>query len=274
MDGVAAGAAIDQIDRLITASEGFPGLGGVDEDQRFCGKVRICCPLRRNHTDAAKASIDSEHRRSGQSCPSQRSAEPTVKTGASGPADSAGAGGAIKVIPDVRLSPACSARATAQRGQRRAADLIPDWLTFSTTLTLHRTAVGCSSSVMRWCSSLPSGDRMPLPPHGGSLLRIGQRGEHVARIFAARALPGARGRLRSHVTAYEALGGVWILRLLNQRCRGLPGVRRATGNSTAAPHPRRAGQLPGPRRTATPRCAPARGRVRCPTRPRPTGWRA
>ena len=37
----------------------------------------------------------------------------------------------------MRLSPACSARATAQRGQQRTAGLIPDWLSFSTSPTLH-----------------------------------------------------------------------------------------------------------------------------------------
>jgi hypothetical protein len=42
------------------------------------------------------------------------------------------------VIPDVRLSPVCSARANALRGQRRTADLIPDWLRVSTQLTFHR----------------------------------------------------------------------------------------------------------------------------------------
>jgi hypothetical protein len=42
------------------------------------------------------------------------------------------------VFTDLRLSPACTARAAAQRGQRRTADLIPDWLTFPTELTLHR----------------------------------------------------------------------------------------------------------------------------------------
>jgi hypothetical protein len=49
-----------------------------------------------------------------------------------------GASGTFTVITDLRLSPACTARATAQRGQRRTADLIPDWLTFPTASTLHR----------------------------------------------------------------------------------------------------------------------------------------
>ena len=41
------------------------------------------------------------------------------------------------VIPDMRLSPVCSARANALRGQRRTADPIPDWLRVSTRLTFH-----------------------------------------------------------------------------------------------------------------------------------------
>jgi hypothetical protein len=41
------------------------------------------------------------------------------------------------VIPDMRLSPMCSARATALRGQRRTADPIPDWLRVPTWLTFH-----------------------------------------------------------------------------------------------------------------------------------------
>ena len=41
------------------------------------------------------------------------------------------------VIPDMRLSPVCSARANALRGQQRTADLIPDWLRVSTQLTFH-----------------------------------------------------------------------------------------------------------------------------------------
>ena len=44
------------------------------------------------------------------------------------------ASGRFTVITDLRLSPACTARATAQRGQRRTADLIPDWLTFPTNV--------------------------------------------------------------------------------------------------------------------------------------------
>jgi hypothetical protein len=42
------------------------------------------------------------------------------------------------VITDLQFSPACTARANAQRGQRRTADLIPDWLTVPTAQTLHR----------------------------------------------------------------------------------------------------------------------------------------
>jgi hypothetical protein len=41
------------------------------------------------------------------------------------------------VIPDMRLSPVCSARATALRGQRRTADPIPDWLRVPSWLTFH-----------------------------------------------------------------------------------------------------------------------------------------
>jgi len=41
------------------------------------------------------------------------------------------------VIPDMRLSLICSARATALRGQRRTADHIPDWLRVPTNLTFH-----------------------------------------------------------------------------------------------------------------------------------------
>src|ERR1700757_617857 len=48
-----------------------------------------------------------------------------------------GAGGVFMVISDMRLSPVCSARANALRGQRRTADLIPDWLRVSTSLTFH-----------------------------------------------------------------------------------------------------------------------------------------
>jgi hypothetical protein len=41
------------------------------------------------------------------------------------------------VIPDMRLSPVCSARANALRGQQRTADPILDWLRVPTWLTLH-----------------------------------------------------------------------------------------------------------------------------------------
>src|ERR1700685_2130362 len=41
------------------------------------------------------------------------------------------------VIPDLRLSPVCSARASALRGQQRTAEPIPNWLRVSTQLTLH-----------------------------------------------------------------------------------------------------------------------------------------
>jgi hypothetical protein len=36
----------------------------------------------------------------------------------------------LMVMSQVWLSPACSARATARRAQRRTADLFPDWLEF------------------------------------------------------------------------------------------------------------------------------------------------
>ena len=39
---------------------------------------------------------------------------------------------------------ACPARACAQRGQRRTAVLIPDWLTVSTSPKLHRVAAECA----------------------------------------------------------------------------------------------------------------------------------
>jgi hypothetical protein len=42
------------------------------------------------------------------------------------------------VIPDMRLSPVCSARANSLRGQQRTADPIPDWLRVPTWLTFHR----------------------------------------------------------------------------------------------------------------------------------------
>jgi hypothetical protein len=52
------------------------------------------------------------------------------------------------VIPDMRLSPVCSARANALRGQRRTADLIPDWLRVSTQLTFHR-----AGAIVKSCGS-------------------------------------------------------------------------------------------------------------------------
>jgi hypothetical protein len=52
------------------------------------------------------------------------------------------------VIPDMRLSPICSARANALRGQRRTADLIPDWLRVSTQLTFHR-----AGAIVKSCGS-------------------------------------------------------------------------------------------------------------------------
>ncbi len=78
--------------------------------------------------EAGNASIGCEQRRSGQSCPSQRSAEPSVKTGAVGTVGDWVAGEAFMVIPNAGFSPACAVRATAQRRQRRTADLVPDWL--------------------------------------------------------------------------------------------------------------------------------------------------
>ena len=50
---------------------------------------------------AGNAPIDCEQRRSGQSCPSQRSAEPSVKTGAVGAAGEWVVGEAVMVIPDM-----------------------------------------------------------------------------------------------------------------------------------------------------------------------------
>ena len=58
------------------------------------------------------------------------------------------------VIPGRRWSPDCSARATAQRGQRRTADLIPDWLRFSTSLTLRPAAAARHAPRSRDVSSL------------------------------------------------------------------------------------------------------------------------
>ena len=55
-----------------------------------------------NHTEALRAGIGSQQRCSGQSCPSQRSAEQRVKTGAgeAGAVSELGAGGAFMVIPE------------------------------------------------------------------------------------------------------------------------------------------------------------------------------
>jgi hypothetical protein len=52
------------------------------------------------------------------------------------------------VIPDIRLSPVCSARANALRGQRRTADPIPNGLRVSTQLTLHPAA-----AIVKTCGS-------------------------------------------------------------------------------------------------------------------------
>jgi hypothetical protein len=52
------------------------------------------------------------------------------------------------VIPDMRLSPVCSARANALRGQRRTADPIPDWLRVSTYLTVHP-----AGAIVKTCGS-------------------------------------------------------------------------------------------------------------------------
>jgi hypothetical protein len=46
-------------------------------------------------------------------------------------------GNGIHGDPDNRFSPVCSARAHALRGQRRTADPIPNWLSFSTYLAVH-----------------------------------------------------------------------------------------------------------------------------------------
>jgi hypothetical protein len=52
------------------------------------------------------------------------------------------------VIPDIRLSPVCSARANALRGQRRTADPIPNGLRVSTQLTLHP-----AGAIVKTCGS-------------------------------------------------------------------------------------------------------------------------
>jgi hypothetical protein len=57
-----------------------------------------------------------EQWRSGQSCPSHRSAEPSVKTGAVGTVGDRVAGGASIVIPTCGAH-VCAARAAGQRGQ-------------------------------------------------------------------------------------------------------------------------------------------------------------
>jgi hypothetical protein len=68
----------------------------------------------------------------------------------------------------MRLLPAYSARATAQRGQRRTAGLIPDWLSFSTSSTVHpaggaappwlvsdvRRSIDVEMPIMLWTSSV------------------------------------------------------------------------------------------------------------------------
>ncbi len=55
-----------------------------------------------NHTEALRAAIASQQWCSGQSCPSQRSAELRVKTdaGGAGVVSELGAGGACMVIPE------------------------------------------------------------------------------------------------------------------------------------------------------------------------------
>jgi hypothetical protein len=115
-DCFAAGASVYLVDEPVDAREAFTGLAEIHDEQglrRICRK-RISAPEEPHHMEAGNASIGCEQRRSGQSCPGPRSAEPSVKIGAVGTVGDWVAGEAFMVIPDVGFSPACSARATAQ----------------------------------------------------------------------------------------------------------------------------------------------------------------
>jgi len=94
------------------------------------------------------------------------------------------------VIPDLRLSPVCSARAKALRGQRRTADLIPDWLRVSTWLTFHPAA-----AIVKAPGSLGCGHDEPL----------------MAAACVSRATPGGARHTRT-VGSAAALARVFGLR--------------------------------------------------------------
>ena len=59
------------------------------------------------------------------------------------------------VIPDMRLSPVCSARATALQGQRRTADPVPDWLRVPTWMTFHPARAIVKSWDREWLNRSP-----------------------------------------------------------------------------------------------------------------------
>jgi hypothetical protein len=73
-DYFAAGASVYLVDEPVDAREAFTSLGEIHDERLRTGYVGSGSPRRRNHMEAGNASIGCEQRRSGQSCPGQRSA--------------------------------------------------------------------------------------------------------------------------------------------------------------------------------------------------------
>jgi hypothetical protein len=92
------------------------------------GYVGSGCPCRRNHRETGNASIGCEQWRSGQSCPSQRSAEPSVKIGAVGTVDMWMAGETSMVIPTCAVLTGVFGASCCSARRRWPADLVPNWL--------------------------------------------------------------------------------------------------------------------------------------------------
>src|SRR5277367_3902026 len=116
------------------------------------------------------------------------------------------------VIPDVRSSPVCSARATALRGERRAADLVPDWLRFSTLVDASPRRNNCQDWWIGPLGAAPSSFRsglsirqIDIPPCGGD--EVVQNAHHRCWGLDMREVPDTGEHLES-TTRHSFVSGV------------------------------------------------------------------
>jgi len=124
-DPFAAGAPVDLIDEPADAREGFTGLGGIHDEhglQRICRK-QMSAP---EEPHIGRQRVDRSRAAAVMPKPAQCRTKRKDRRGRHG----GRAGGVRELQGDSQrgVPPACAVRATAQRGQRRTADLVPDWL--------------------------------------------------------------------------------------------------------------------------------------------------